>query len=65
MVVKSLKLLSDGYFELDMGMLVYAKTTYYGIKYMAELKPLLVQTERDNILIDTGLCDLHVDFQRF
>ncbi len=65
MVVKSLKLLSDGYFELDMGMLVYAKTPYYGIKYMAALKPLLVQTESDYILIDTGLGDLPVDFQRF
>jgi len=56
--VKSLKLLSDGYFELDMGMLVYAKASYYGIKYMAALKPLLVRTETDNILVDTGIGEL-------
>jgi glyoxylase-like metal-dependent hydrolase (beta-lactamase superfamily II) len=58
MSVKSLKLLSDGYFELDMGMMVYAKTSYYGKKYMAALKPLLVRTNDENILIDTGMGDL-------
>ena len=56
--VKSLKLLSDGYFELDMGMLVYAKASYYGIKYMAALKPLLIRTDTDNILVDTGIGEL-------
>ena len=62
MPIKSLKLLTDGYFELDMGMLVYGKTPYYGKKYMAALKPLLIQTESDNILIDTGMGELPAEY---
>jgi glyoxylase-like metal-dependent hydrolase (beta-lactamase superfamily II) len=65
MVVRSIKLLFDGYFELDMGMLVYGKTPYYGIKYQAALKPLLVQTDSDNILIDTGIGMLPEKHQQF
>jgi glyoxylase-like metal-dependent hydrolase (beta-lactamase superfamily II) len=65
MTVKALKLLSDGYFELDMGMLVYGKTPYYGKKYMAALKPLLIQTDSDNILVDTGLGDLPEEFKKY
>lgn len=41
-----------------MGMLVYGKTPYYGKKYMAALKPLLIQTESENVLIDTGMGEL-------
>jgi glyoxylase-like metal-dependent hydrolase (beta-lactamase superfamily II) len=55
MSIKSIKLLTDGFFELDMGMLVYAKTPYYGVKYMAALKPLLIQTDSDYILVDSGM----------
>ena len=58
MSVKSIKLLFDGYFELDMGMLVYAKAPYYGKKYQAALKPLLIQTQDENILVDTGIGQL-------
>jgi glyoxylase-like metal-dependent hydrolase (beta-lactamase superfamily II) len=65
MSIKSVKLLADGYFELDMGMLVYAKTPYYGKKYMAALKPLLVQTDSDNILIDTGIGDLPEELSKY
>ena len=65
MAIRSLKLLSDGYFELDMGMLVYAKTPYYGIKYMAALKPLLIQTNSDNILVDTGIGELPEKFRPY
>jgi glyoxylase-like metal-dependent hydrolase (beta-lactamase superfamily II) len=65
MTIKSLELLFDGYFELDMGMLVYGKTPYYGKKYMAALKPLLVQTESDNILIDTGIGELPEEFRKY
>jgi glyoxylase-like metal-dependent hydrolase (beta-lactamase superfamily II) len=65
MVVRSAKLLSDGYFELDMGMLVYGKTPYYGKKYMAALKPLLVRTDSDNILIDTGIGELPEDYKKY
>ncbi len=65
MSVQNLKLLSDGYFELDMGMLVYAKTPYYGQKYMAALKPLLIQTDSDNILVDTGIGELPEKYRKF
>lgn len=58
MAVKEVHLLHDGYLELDMGMLVYMKTPYYGIKYQAALKPLLVVTENENILVDTGIAPL-------
>lgn len=65
MTIKSLKLLFDGYFELDMGMLVYGKTPYYGKKYMAALKPLLIKTEGDNILVDTGLGELPEEYRKY
>jgi glyoxylase-like metal-dependent hydrolase (beta-lactamase superfamily II) len=65
MVVKDIKILFDGYFELDMGMLVYGKTPYYGKKYQAALKPLLVQTDSDNILIDTGMGVLPESYQPY
>lgn len=57
--------MTDGYFELDMGMLVYAKTPYYGVKYMAALKPLLVQTDSDYILVDTGIGTLPDKYQQY
>jgi glyoxylase-like metal-dependent hydrolase (beta-lactamase superfamily II) len=65
MSVHTLRLLSDGYFELDMGMLVYAKTPYYGIKYMAALKPLLIQTESENILVDTGIGEIPEKYRQY
>lgn len=65
MAIKSIKLLTDGYFELDMGMLVYAKTPYYGKKYMAALKPLLVQTDSDYILVDTGIGELSEELSKY
>ncbi len=58
MAVKEVHLLQDGYLELDMGMLVYMKTPYYGVKYMAALKPLLVRTDSENVVIDTGISPL-------
>ncbi|MEW5759138.1 MAG: N-acyl homoserine lactonase family protein [Candidatus Thermoplasmatota archaeon] len=58
MSVKEVFLLSDGFFEIDKGMLVYGKQQYYGIKYKAALKPMLVITDRDAILIDTGIGEL-------
>lgn len=39
-------------------MLVYAKAPYYGMKYMAALKPLLIHTDSDYILVDTGIGEL-------
>ena len=52
------KLLSDGFFTLDMGLLVYGKTFYYGKPYKAALKPLLIETDDDVILVDTGIGQL-------
>ncbi|MCJ2556405.1 MAG: N-acyl homoserine lactonase family protein [Candidatus Thermoplasmatota archaeon] len=51
-------LLSDGCFEIDLGLLVYGKTSYYGKKYMAALKPLLLESEDLRILVDTGIGEL-------
>ncbi len=54
MAVRDVKLLSDGYFDIDMGLLVYGKTKYYGQVYKAALKPLLIVTDGEYILVDTG-----------
>lgn len=58
MAVREVHLLHDGYLELDMGMLVYMKTPYYGIKYQAALKPLLIVTDDENMIVDTGIAAL-------
>lgn len=49
------KLLSDGYFYLDTGFLVYGKAAYYGKPYKAALKSMLIKTDEDIILLDTGM----------
>ncbi len=59
------KLLSDGYFTLDMGFLVYGKAAYYGKLYRAALKPLLVETGSDRILVDTGIGELPESYRQF
>lgn len=58
-----LHLLSDGYFTLDKSFLVYTK--YQGQPYEAALKPLLVITEEDRILIDTGVGELPEKHRKF
>ncbi|MGH6692523.1 MAG: N-acyl homoserine lactonase family protein [Gammaproteobacteria bacterium] len=58
MPVRSVHLLHDGYFHIDLGLLVYLKSSYYGKDYKAALKPMLVRTEGMNVLIDTGIADL-------
>lgn len=58
-----MRLLSDGYFTLDKSFLVFGK--YQGIKYKAALKPLLVRTEKETILVDTGVGNLPANYQRF
>lgn len=58
-----LHLLSDGYFTLDKSLLVYTK--YQGQPYEAALKPLLVITEEDRILIDTGVGELPEKHRKF
>lgn len=54
MGVRDVKLLSDGYFNIDTGLLIYGKTKYYGKVYKAALKPLLIATDGEYILVDTG-----------
>ena len=51
-------LLLEGFFTLDLGFLVYGKAPYYGKKYQAALKPLLIKTESDTILVDSGMGEL-------
>lgn len=58
MPAKRIELLSDGSFEIDLGFLVYGKPQYYGKKYMAALKPLLVESQDLRILVDTGMGEL-------
>jgi len=58
MAVDSIRILRDGHFEIDKGLMVYLKTAYFGIKYLAPVRPLLVRTTDCNILIDTGLGDV-------
>jgi N-acyl homoserine lactone hydrolase len=59
------KLLSDGYFFLDKGFLVYGKAAYYGKLYKAALKPLLVETDEETVLIDSGMGELPEPYSKF
>jgi glyoxylase-like metal-dependent hydrolase (beta-lactamase superfamily II) len=58
-----LHLLNDGYFTIDKSLLVYAK--YQGQIYEAALKPLLIQTEQENILVDTGIGEFPETHKKF
>jgi len=51
-----LHLLCDGFFTLDKSFLVYMK--YMGQLYSAALKPLLILTPQEKILVDTGIGEL-------
>jgi len=57
------QLLSNGYFTLDKSFLVYSK--YQGETYEAALKPMLVLSEGEKILIDTGIGELPPQYRRF
>jgi N-acyl homoserine lactone hydrolase len=63
LAIVDVKLLSDGYFTLDKSFLVFGK--YQGTKYKAALKPLLVRTEKENIIVDTGVGTLPPNYQKF
>jgi N-acyl homoserine lactone hydrolase len=63
LTVVDVKLLTDGYFTLDKSFLVFGK--YQGTKYKAALKPLLVRTEKETIIVDTGVGTLPPSYQRF
>lgn len=58
-----LHLLNNGFFTIDKSLLVYAK--YQGQTYEAALKPLLIKTEKENILIDTGISELPETHKKF
>ena len=49
-------LLCDGFFSLDRSFLVYMK--YMGQAYDCALKPLLITTSKQRILVDTGIGEL-------
>jgi N-acyl homoserine lactone hydrolase len=63
LTVREVKLLSDGYFTLDKSFLVFGK--YQGVKYKAALKPLLIRTDRETILVDTGVGTLPAKYEKF
>ena len=58
-----MRLLTDGYFTLDKSFLVFGK--YQGVKYKAALKPLLVRTDKETILVDTGVGTLPPKYEKF
>jgi len=57
-----LHLLCNGFFTLDKSFLVYMK--YMGQPYNAALKPLLILTPKEKILIDTGIGELPEKYQK-
>lgn len=63
MTITDVRLLSDGYFTLDKSFLVFGK--YQGTKYKAALKPLLVETDKEKIIVDTGIGILPTKYQQF
>ncbi|MFQ6060191.1 MAG: N-acyl homoserine lactonase family protein [Thermoplasmata archaeon] len=65
MAVREVKLLSDGYFNIDTGLLVYGKTKYYGKTYKAALKPLLIVCDEEYVLVDTGIGTLPKSVRRY
>lgn len=63
MTITDVRLLTDGYFTLDKSFLVFGK--YQGIKYKAALKPLLIRTDKETILVDTGVGTLPSKYDKF
>jgi glyoxylase-like metal-dependent hydrolase (beta-lactamase superfamily II) len=63
LTVLDVRLLTDGYFTLDKSFLVFGK--YQGIKYKAALKPLLIRTEKQTVIVDTGIGTLPAKYQKF
>jgi glyoxylase-like metal-dependent hydrolase (beta-lactamase superfamily II) len=58
------KLLSDGTFTIDGGMLVYGVSKYYGVKFQAKLQPLYIESGEERIIVDTGIGELPEDLER-
>jgi len=57
-----LHLLCDGYFTLDKSFVVYMK--YMGQQYHAALKPLLILTSKEKVLVDTGIGELPEKYRK-
>lgn len=57
-----LHLLCNGFFTLDKSFLVYMK--YMGQPYKTALKPLLILTPKEKILVDTGIGELPEKYQK-
>jgi len=58
-----LHLLRNGFFTLPKSLLVYGK--YFGETYEAAVKPLLIISEGERIIVDTGLGELPEKHRRF
>lgn len=58
-----LHLLCDGFFTLDKSFVVYMK--YAGQPYEAAIKPLLITTSQQNILVDTGIGELPEKYRKY
>lgn len=58
-----ISLLCDGFLTMDKSFLIYMK--YMGQPYEAALKTLLIQTGRENILVDTGAGELSEKLRKF
>ena len=63
MTVTNVRLLTDGYFTLDKSFLVFGK--YQGTKFKAALKPLLIETDHEKILVDTGIGTLPAKYLQY
>lgn len=59
----SIRLLVDGRFTLPKALLVFGK--YFGETYEAALKPMLIVSEGERILVDTGIGPLPAKHARF
>ncbi len=57
-----MRLLTDGYFTLDKSFLVFGK--YQGTKFKAALKPLLIETDKEKIIVDTGIGTLPAKYTK-
>jgi N-acyl homoserine lactone hydrolase len=63
LTVIDVRLLTDGYFTLDKSFLVFGK--YQGIKYKAALKPLLIRTNKEAVIVDTGVGNLPEKYLKY
>ncbi len=63
-IAKMARLLQDGTFQIDGGMLVYGVPKFYGKLIKAKLQPLYIESGDERILVDTGIGDLPEKFEK-